>query len=132
RFPAGKTRKTAIDDSAAYESSKETRSGLTNHAPVASSGGVGAVRRRRGPGGRARMLSFVAVLALFATGAGNSAPGFAAPLASRFLSSLRLGRTADAATATDVAPELAASVAAAQATVGTVPTTDPAAVPAAP
>jgi len=79
------------------------------------------------------MLSFVAVLALFATGAGNSAPGFAAPLASRFLSSLRLGRTADAATATDVAPELAAaSVAAAQATVGTVPTTDPLAVPAAP
>ena len=78
------------------------------------------------------MLSFVAVLALFATGAGNSAPGFAAPLASRFLSSLRLGRTADAAAATDVAPELAASVAAAQATVGTVPITDPAAVPAAP
>ena len=79
------------------------------------------------------MLSFVAVLALFATGAGNSAPGFAAPLASRFLSSLRLGRTADAAAATDVAPELAAApLAAAQATADTVPTTDPLAVPAAP
>ncbi|MCA1847250.1 MAG: hypothetical protein LC792_29485, partial [Actinobacteria bacterium] len=40
-------------------------------------------------------MSFVAVLGLFASGAGNSAPGFAAPLASQFLSGLHLDRSGD-------------------------------------
>jgi len=66
---------------------------------MASSGGVGAVRRARRQSSRhrARVLSFVAVLALFASGTSNSAPGFAAaPLADQFLSGVHLDRGADA------------------------------------
>ncbi|MDQ1569255.1 MAG: hypothetical protein QOF96_4135, partial [Actinomycetota bacterium] len=53
----------------------------------------------------------MAVLGLFASGAGNSAPGFAAPLGSQFLSALRLGSAGDAPAA------------------GATPAVDPAAVP---
>jgi hypothetical protein len=64
---------------------------------MASSGGVGAVRRARYRSRRARVLSFIAVLGLFASGTSNSVPGFAAaPLADQFLSGVRLDRGADA------------------------------------
>jgi hypothetical protein len=53
----------------------------------------------------------VAVLGLFASGAGNSAPGFAAPLGSQFLSTLRLSSAGDAPAA------------------GAMPAVDPAAAP---
>jgi hypothetical protein len=95
---SGKTRKTAIDESAAHETSEETSSCLTNEALAASSGGVGAVRRAcHRSGRRARTVSFFAVLVLFASGTSNSVPGFAAgPLADQFLSGVRLDRGADA------------------------------------
>jgi hypothetical protein len=94
-FPAWKSKETAIDESGAYQISEETRTGLTNHAPAASSGGVGAVRRAGSLRGRrrARTLSFIAVLGLFASGAGNSLPGFASPLGAQLLSSVRLDRS---------------------------------------
>lgn len=88
---SGKTRKTAIDDSAAYESSEETPTCLTNEA-MASSGGVGAVRRARSLSGRARALSLVAVLGLVASGHSSSAPGFVAPLGAQLLAGLQLER----------------------------------------
>ena len=54
---------------------------------MASSGGVGAVRRARRFSGRARTLSLIAVLGLFTTATGNSIPGLAAgPLADQRLS----------------------------------------------
>lgn len=79
---------------------------------MASSGGVGAVRRRRRSfSGRTRALSFIAVLGLFASGSGNSSPGFAAPLASQFLAALRLDRIAEASPAdAALAQELAAAI----------------------
>jgi len=106
----GKSRKTAIDDSAAYESSEETGSRLTNEATVASSGGVGAVRRARRLSGRARALSLVAVLGLFASGHGGSAPGFAASAGSQWLAGLQLERPGEAPAGDSLASqELAAA-----------------------
>src|SRR5947207_7353902 len=93
-FPAWKSKETAIDESGATEIPEETPTSLTNHAPAASSGGVGAVRRAgsRRPGRRTRALTFVAVLGLFASGAGNSAPRFAALSGAQLLSPVRLAR----------------------------------------
>jgi caspase domain-containing protein len=86
---------------------------------MASSGGVGAVRRARRPSGRARALSFVAVLGLFASGTSNSVPGFAAsPLAEQFLSGLRLDRGVDVAAGDALAAD---EVAAAPADLAAVP-----------
>jgi hypothetical protein len=63
---------------------------------VASSGGVGAVRRACRLSGRARALSIIAVVALFASGAGNSGPGFAAAsFDSQLLAGLRLDRAGE-------------------------------------
>ena len=83
---------------------------------MASSGGVGAVRRARPPRSRGRTLTFVAVLGLFASGAGNSAPGFAATLGSRLLSGVHFPRTDNAA-----APDPAATQELAAAPVGAAP-----------
>jgi hypothetical protein len=104
---SGKTRKTAIDDSAAYESPEETRPCLTNEA-MASSGGVGAVRRARSLSGRARALSLVAVLGIVASGHSSSSPGFVAPLGAQLLAGLQLERpgsvpAGDALAATELA-----------------------------
>jgi len=90
--PVWEARKTAIDDSAAYESSEETSTCLTNEAAVASSGGVGAVRRARSSIGRARALSLIAVLGLIASGHSSTAPSFVAPLGSQLLAGLQLER----------------------------------------
>ena len=78
---------------------------------MASSGGVGAVRRRRSPlSGRARALSFIAVLGLFASGAGHSGPHFSAPFGSQFLSALRLDGMGEAGPGgSALAQELAAA-----------------------
>lgn len=95
---------------------------------MASSGGVGAVRRRRGPlSGRARTLSLIAVLGLFASGSGNSTPGFTVPLASHFLAGLRLDRMDDVAPGdAALAQELASATAdAPPAPVEVVPETAP-------
>ena len=104
-FPAWKSKETAIDESGAYEISEETRSGLTNHASAASSGGVGAVRRACRYSGRhrARTLSFLVVLGLFASGAGNSLPGFASPGGSQLLSHVRLDRDGPGKRTTELA-----------------------------
>jgi hypothetical protein len=104
---SGKTRETAIDDSAAYESPEETRPCLTNEA-MASSGGVGAVRRARSLSGRARALSLVAVLGIVASGHSSSSPGFVAPLGAQLLAGLQLERpgsvpAGDALAATELA-----------------------------
>jgi len=122
-FPAGKNKETAIDDSAAYESSQESSTPLTNEAPVASSGGVGAVRRARRLSGRARALSFIAVLGFFASGAGNSAPGFAASPWSQYPAALRLDRMAQALAPGAAAQSASAPADAAPVTVEPVPTT---------
>jgi len=134
-FPAWKSKETAIDESGAYEISEETPTGLTNHAPAASSGGVGAVRRARSRsrigGRRAKALSIVAVLGLFASGAGNSA-GFAAPSGPHLLAPVRLDRSGGAANTGLAAPgEMAAPPAAdgLATSAGTVPTTMAAAPP---
>ena len=102
---------------------------------MASSGGVGAVRRARSCGGRARTLSFIAVLGLFASGTSNSAPGFAAaPVAHQSLAGLPLDRPPDApaydALATDEAA--AAPIDVAGALVETVPAASVVTSPAAP
>jgi Caspase domain len=98
-FPAWKSKETAIDKSGPHQIPEETPTGLTNHAPAASSGGVGAVRRARsrsGSGGRrAKALGIAVVLGLFASGTGNSVPGFAAPTGPHLLSPVRLDRAAD-------------------------------------
>jgi len=89
---------------------------------VASSGGVGAVRRARQR--RVRALSFLAVLALFASGTGNSLPGFAAAsFDSQLLSGLRLDRVGEGPSSDALATqELAAAPSdAALATVDTAP-----------
>jgi hypothetical protein len=89
---------------------------------VASSGGVGAVRRARSR--RVRALSFLAVLGLFASGAGNSLPGFAAAsFDSQLLSGLRLDRVGEGPSSDALATqELAAAPSdAALATVDTAP-----------
>src|SRR3989442_14442211 len=75
-------RGTAIDTPTADDRAKDSHSLSANDARAASSGGVGAVRRTPQLSRRGRALAFVAVLALFASGAGNSAPGFSAPPAS--------------------------------------------------
>lgn len=63
---------------------------------MASSGGVGAVRRTRIRSGPARVLILIAVLGLFASGTSNSMPGVAAaPFADQLLSGLQLDRGAD-------------------------------------
>jgi hypothetical protein len=132
-FPAWKSEETAIEDSTAYGGSKETRSGLTNEAAAASSGGVGAVRRASFHSRRARTLSFVAVLALFATGAGNAAVrGFAAPLGSASLSALPLGPGGDAPAAGATPAVDPAAPDAVPVAVEPVPSTAPAVAPAAP
>jgi hypothetical protein len=77
---------------------------------VASSGGVGAVRRARRLSGRARALSLIAVLGLVASGHGSSAPGFTASLRSQLLAGLRLEPPVDAPAAdSSAAQELAAA-----------------------
>jgi caspase domain-containing protein len=91
---------------------------------MASSGGVGAVRRARRRGGRARALGFIAVLGLFASGTSNSVPGFAATsLADQFLSGLRLDRGAHAPAGDALASEEVAAAPAdlAAATIEAVP-----------
>jgi hypothetical protein len=93
--PCWEQGKTAIDDSAQYGSQEETPTGPTNEAAVASSGGVGAVRRTRHLSGRARALSLIAVLGLVASGHSSSAPGFTASFGSQLLAGLRLDRTSD-------------------------------------
>ncbi|HZI39560.1 MAG TPA: hypothetical protein VFF24_14735, partial [Acidimicrobiia bacterium] len=75
---------------------------------MASSGGVGAVRRARSLSGRARALSLVAVLGLVASGHGSSSPDFAAPLGAQLLAGLQLERpgsvaAGDALAATELA-----------------------------
>jgi hypothetical protein len=80
------------------------------------------------------VLTFVAVLGLFASGAGNSAPGFAASLGSHFLSGVHLPGTEDAAASDPVATQelAAAPVGASPVAVEPVPTTastDPVAAP---
>ena len=64
---------------------------------MASSGGVGAVRRASCLSGRARALSFIAVIAFFASGAGNSTPHVAASVGSHSLSAFRHDRSGQAA-----------------------------------
>ncbi|HYH49495.1 MAG TPA: caspase family protein [Acidimicrobiia bacterium] len=77
---------------------------------MASSGGVGAVRRARRLNGRARALSLIAVLGLVASGHGSSAPGFTASLGSQLLAGLRLEPRGDAPAAdSSAALELAAA-----------------------
>jgi len=58
------------------------------------------------------MLTFVAVLGLFASGAGNSVPGFASPAGSQLLSPVRLDRNGpgDRTTELAAAPESAAAL----------------------
>jgi hypothetical protein len=57
-------------------------------------------------------VSFVAVLGLFASGSGNAPAGFSAPLASQFLSALRLDQMVEAPrTEATLAQELAAATA---------------------
>ena len=135
-FPAWKSKETAIDESGAYEISEETPTDLTNHAPAASSGGVGAVRRARSrsrSGGHwAKTLSFVAVLGLFASGAGNSLPGFAVSTGSHLLSPVRLDRAVNGPAAGLAGPGESAAPPAADALAAsaeTVPTTAAAAPP---
>jgi hypothetical protein len=72
-------------------------------------------------------MSFIAVLGLFASGAGNSGPHFSAPLGSQFLSALRLdGMAAAVADGAGLAQELAAAPAeAVPAPVEAVPATAP-------
>jgi hypothetical protein len=121
------TRKTAIDHSAANETSEETRPSLTKDAPVASSGGVGAVRRNRPRLGRAGTLGLVAVLGLLASGTGNAVLGLAAPHGSHVLN----GRVHRAATGPVVAPaaeEVAAAPDGVAPTVEAGPTSPPEAV----
>lgn len=63
---------------------------------MASSGGVGAVRRACSRSRRVRALILLAVVGLFASGASNSAPGVAAtPFADQLLSGLQLDRGSD-------------------------------------
>ncbi|HVW32185.1 MAG TPA: caspase family protein [Acidimicrobiia bacterium] len=102
---------------------------------MASSGGVGAVRRRRRSRSRTRTtLSFVAVLVLFASGAGNSAPGYAAAsLGNQFLSALRLDRTGEEASPAVATPDTTVATGAtpaAESVPSTVPVTAPPAAPA--
>jgi hypothetical protein len=106
----GNRGKTAIDDSAAHERPEETPACLTNEASVASSGGVGAVRRTRSLSGRARALTLIAAVGLVASGHANTAPAAIAPFASQLLAGLSLEGTAHPA-AGDVlaAQEIAAS-----------------------
>ncbi len=63
---------------------------------MASSGGVGAVRRACRRSRRVRALVLIAVIGLFASGASNSVPGVAAtPFADQLLSGLQLDRGSD-------------------------------------
>lgn len=132
-FPAVTTRETAIDDFAAYERSKETPTALTNEAPAASSGGVGAVRRARRLSGRARAVSIVAVVVLLASGAGYSVRSFAA--GPQHLSAAHVVRDATAPPAGDRTASSTASTTGTTAAPDSVPTTaaaPPATAPAAP
>lgn len=132
-FPAEPAKETAIDDSAAYESSKETPIALTKHASAVSSGGVGAVRRVRRLGGRARALSIVAVVALFASGAGYSVRSMAAAAGPQHLSALHVDRGGLAPGAGSATPTSTASTTGpAAAAVESVPTTAAAPAPTAP
>ena len=101
---------------------------------MASSGGVGAVRRARHLSGRARALSLIAVLGIIASGHGNSAPRFTASLGSQLLAGLRLEPRTDAPAAdSSAAEELAAApVAAAPAAAEVVPQAPLVTVPPAP
>ncbi len=86
---------------------------------MASSGGVGAVRRARRLSGRARALSFLAVLGLFASGTSDPVRSLAAvPLAEQFFSGLRLDRGVDVAAGDAFATD---EVAAASADIAAVP-----------
>ena len=91
---------------------------------MASSGGVGAVRRARRLSRRARALSFIAVIAFFASGAGNATPHVAASVGSHSLSAVRHDRSGGAplggaAAATQPPATSAASVPVADAPVPT-------------
>jgi len=133
RFPVETAKETAIDDSAAYESSKETPTALTNEASAVSSGGVGAVRRLRRLNGRARALSIVAVIALFLSGAGYSVRSFAA--GPQHLSAAHVDRNGPATQAGDGMAVSTASTTGTTAAAGSVPTTaaaPPATTPPAP
>ena len=122
-FPADTAKETAIDDSAAYESSKETPTALTKQASAVSSGGVGAVRRVRRVTGRARALSVIAVVALFASGAGYSVRSMAAAAGPQHFSALHVDRGGPAPGAGDHTPASTASTTGTTAAVEPVPTT---------
>jgi hypothetical protein len=121
-FPAVTTEETAIGDSVAYESSKETPTALPNEAPAVSSGGVGAVRRVRRLRGRARALSIIAVVALFVSGAGYSVRSFAAA-GPQHLSAVHFDRGGPASGPADRIPASIASPTTASTAAGPVPTT---------